>query len=180
MKKVIALKDYSDNYYILREGMIYNLIDSIANQLIEKEVCAASTGSPDDVVITQTVTSGTEIANVTINGQSTKLYAPVGEDSGESNILIVSISSNNNEYTADKTYSEIVSAIEAGKFVVAFDSGKEYHLENNFATEVTFANLSYFAYDDDQFLHTQIFSITDQDEVEYAHFIVQLNQSSNL
>lgn len=178
MKKVVALKDYSDNYYILREGMIYNLIDSIANKLIEKEVCAASTGSPDDVVITQTVTSGTEIANVTINGQSTKLYAPIAETPEESNILIVSISGTNNEYTADKTFSEIVSAIEAGKFVVAFDSGKEYHLENKFATEVTFANLSFFAYDDGQFLHTQIFSITDQDAVEYAHFTTQLNQTT--
>ena len=158
MKKVVALKDYSDNYYILREGMIYNLIDSIANKLIEKEVCAISTGSPDDVVITQTVTSGTEIANIAINGQNTKLYTPITE----SDILIVSISSEDNEYTANKTYSEIVSAIEAGKFVVAFNSGKEYHLENKFATEVTFANLSFFAYDDGQFLHTQIFSITNQ------------------
>ena len=175
MKKVVALKDYSDNYYILREGMIYNLIDSIADELIEKEICAISTGSPDDVVITQTVTSGTEIANVIINGQSTKLYAPTVE----SNILIVSISSENNEYTADKTYSEIVSAIEAGKFVVAFNNGKEYHLENNFATEVTFSNLLYFTEDDDQFLHTQIFSITNQDEVEYNHFTVQLNESSS-
>lgn len=178
MKKAIALKNYSDRYNILREGMIYNLDDAIANQLVTKQVCAISTGSPDDVSITQTLTSGTEIANVTINGQSTKLYAPTREDSGESNILIVSISSENNEYTADKTYSEIVSAIEAGKFVVAFDSGKEYHLENNFSTEVTFSNLSFFAYDDGQFLHTQIFSITNQDEVEYNHFIVQLNESS--
>ena len=102
------------------------------------------------------------------------MYAPAGESS---NILIVSISSEDDGYTADKTYSEIVSAIEAGKFVVAFDSGKEYHLENNFSTEVTFANLSFFAYDDDQFLHTQIFSITNQDEVEYNHFVTQLNQS---
>ena len=174
MKKVVALKDYSDNYYILREGMIYNLIDSIANKLIEKEVCAVSTGSPDDVVITQTVTSGTEIANIAINGQNTKLYAPIVE----SDILIVSISSEDNEYTANKTYSEIVSAIEAGKFVVAFDRGKEYHLENKIVTEVTFANLSYYAYDNDQFLHTQIFSITDQDAVEYAHFTTQLNQTT--
>ena len=179
MKKVIALKNYSDQYCILREGMIYNLDDSIADLLITKQVCAINTGSPDDVTITQTVTSGTEIADIAINGKSTKLYAPTGEDSGESNILIVSISSENNVYTADKTYSEIVYAIEAGKFVVAFDSGKEYHLENNFSTEVTFANLSFFAYDDGQFLHTQIFSITNQDEVEYNHFVVQLNESSN-
>lgn len=175
MKKVVALKDYSDNYYILREGMIYNLIDSIADKLIEKEICATSTGSPDDVVITQTVTSGTEIANIAINGQNTKLYVPT-EDSGESNILIVSISNENNTYTANKTYSEIVSAIEAGKFVVAYDNGTEYHLESKIATEVKFSNLSYYAYDDSQFLHTQIFSITDQNEVEYSHFIVQLNE----
>ena len=174
MKKVVALKNYSDRYHILREGMIYNLDNAIADQLVAKQVCAISTGSPDDVSVTQTVTSGTEIANVTINGKSTKLYAPTGE----SNILIVSISSEDNVYTADKTYSEIVSAIEAGKFVVAFDDGKEYHLENNFSTEVTFSNLSFFAYDDGQFLHTQIFSITNQDEVEYNHFIVQLNESS--
>ena len=180
MKKVVALKNYSDRYNILREGMIYNLDDTIANQLVTKQVCAISTGSPDDVSVTQTLTSGTEIANVTINGQSTKLYAPAGEDSGESNILIVSISSENNEYIADKTYSEIVSAIEAGKFVVAFDSGKEYHLENNFSTEVTFSNLSFFAYDNGQFLHTQIFSITNQDEVEYNNFVVQLNSNSQL
>lgn len=178
MKKVIALKDYSDNYNILQEGMIYNLSDTTANKLIEKEACAVITGSPDDVSVSQTVTSGTEIANVTINGQSTKLYAPIAETPEESNILIVSISSTGNEYTADKTYSEIVSAIEAGKFVVAFDSGKEYHLENNFATEVTFANLSYYAYDNDEFLHTQIFSITNQDEVEYANFNIQLNQTT--
>lgn len=108
------------------------------------------------------------------------MYAPIAETPEEPNILIVSISSTNNEYTADKTFSEIVSAIEAGKFVVAFDSGKEYHLENKFATEVTFANLSYYAYDNDEFLHTQIFSITDQDAVEYTHFTTQLNQSSNL
>ena len=152
MKKVVALKDYSDNYYILREGMIYNLIDSIADKKKEKEVCATSTGSPDDVVITQTVTSGTEIANVTINGQSTKLYAPAGEDSGESNILIVSISSDNNEYTADKTYSEIVSAIEAGKFVVAFDSGKEYHLEKTFQCHDLPISKVYFNHKGDYFL----------------------------
>lgn len=179
MKKVIALTDYSDRYNILKEGMIYNLSDSIADQLITKQVCAISTGSPDDIAITTSVTSGTEIADIVINGKSTKLYAPIAETPEESNILIVSISSTNNEYTANKTFSEIVSAIEAGKFVVAFDSGKEYHLENNFATEVTFANLSYFAYDDDEFLHTQIFSITDQDEVEYSHFVVQLNEASS-
>ena len=31
MKKVIALKNYSDRYNILREGMIYNLDDAIAD-----------------------------------------------------------------------------------------------------------------------------------------------------
>lgn len=88
MKKVIALKDYSDNYYILREGMIYNLIDSIADQLIEKEVCAVSTGSPDDVAIVPSVTSGTEIADIKINGQSNKIYAPTSSSSdGFSNLL---------------------------------------------------------------------------------------------
>ena len=88
MKKVIALKDYSDNYYILREGMIYNLIDSIADQLIEKEVCAVSTGSPDDVAIVLSVTSGTEIADIKINGQSNKIYVPTSSSSdGFSNLL---------------------------------------------------------------------------------------------
>lgn len=92
MKKVVALKDYSDNYYILREGMIYNLIDSIADKLIEKEVCATSTGNPDDVTVVSSVTSGTEIADIKINGQSNKIYAPANSG-GSTEVFLITISS---------------------------------------------------------------------------------------
>lgn len=90
--KVIALQNYSDNYIILREGLIYNLIDSVAEKLIEKEICIASTGNPDDVAIVPSVTSGTEIADIKINGQSNKIYAPASSSSsdGFSNLLNLS------------------------------------------------------------------------------------------
>ena len=86
--KVIALQNYSDNYTILREGLIYDLIDSVAEKLIEKEICVESTGNPDDVAIVPSVTSGTEIADIKINGQSNKIYAPTSSSSdGFSNLL---------------------------------------------------------------------------------------------
>ena len=77
MRKVTALCNYSDNYYIFREGMIYNLPDNIADIFIEKGVMIE--GAPDDIVITSNSTSGTEIADIKINGQSNKLYAGTGE-----------------------------------------------------------------------------------------------------
>ena len=89
--KVIALQNYSDNYTILREGLIYDLVDSVAENLINKEICAESTGNPDDVAIVPSVTSGTEIADIKINGQSNKIYAPTSSSSnGFSNLLNLS------------------------------------------------------------------------------------------
>lgn len=106
MKKVVALKDYSDNYYILREGMIYNLIDSIADQLIEKEICAVSTGSPDDVAVVPSVTSGTEIADIKINGQSNKIYTPASNGGSTTEPLEITITYDNDSgtFSANKTY----------------------------------------------------------------------------
>lgn len=87
--KIIALQNYSDNYTILREGLIYDLVDSVAENLINKEICAESTGNPDDVAVVSSVTSGTEIADIKINGQSNKIYAPAssGSSDGFSNLL---------------------------------------------------------------------------------------------
>ena len=57
MKKVVALKNYTDPYYIFREGMIYNLEDSVANKFVALGIMTE--GTPDDVVITSASTSGT-------------------------------------------------------------------------------------------------------------------------
>ena len=74
--KVIALKDYTDKRVSLYEGEIRNIGGTLATQLITKGVC--STAFPDDVVVTPSSTSGTELADIKINGQSNKIYAPAG------------------------------------------------------------------------------------------------------
>lgn len=80
MKKVVALRNYSDRYIVIREGMIYNLDDSIADSLIEKGVLGL--GVPDDISVTPSSTTGTQIADIKVNGQSNKIYAPAGSGSG--------------------------------------------------------------------------------------------------
>lgn len=74
--------------------------------------------------VTQTLTSGTEIATVTIDGTSTKLYAPEGGGGGG---MLVTFTEANYTYTADKTFGEIAEALDAGimpsvKFVPATSS----------------------------------------------------------
>lgn len=71
--------------------------------------------------VTQTLTSGTEIATVTIDGTATKLYAPEGGG------MLVTFTEANYTYTADKTFGEIAAALDAGimpslKFVPATSS----------------------------------------------------------
>ena len=75
--RVIALQDYTDQYISLFEGEIRDIEDLLANILLEKGVVGLN--FPDDVSISQTTTTGTEIANISINGNSTTLYAPTGE-----------------------------------------------------------------------------------------------------
>ena len=75
--RVIALQDYTDQYISLFEGEIRDIENLLANTLLEKGVVGLN--FPDDVSISQTVTTGTEIANISINGNSTTLYAPTGE-----------------------------------------------------------------------------------------------------
>ena len=81
MKKVVALCNYSDNYYIFREGMIYNLTDDVADIFINKGVM--SENIPDDIVVVTKSTTGTEVADIKINGQSNKIYASTGSGGSE-------------------------------------------------------------------------------------------------
>lgn len=62
--------------------------------------------------VTQTLTSGTEIATVTIDGAATKLYAPEGGGGG---MLVTFTTPDSGEtYTADKTFGEIFAAFDSG------------------------------------------------------------------
>ena len=119
MKKVVALKNYTDPYYIFREGMIYNLEDSVANKFVALGIMTE--GTPDDVVITSASTSGTQIADIKINGQSNKIYAPAGGGGG--GVLIVGVTETTGDhsetyYTLNKTWQEIHDAFVSGTPVI--------------------------------------------------------------
>lgn len=64
--------------------------------------------------VTQTLTSGTEIATVTIDGTATKLYAPSGGGGGM--LITVTLTKNGSTtvYSLDKTVGEILSALSEG------------------------------------------------------------------
>lgn len=65
--------------------------------------------------VTQTLTSGTEIATVTIDGTATKLYAPDGGGGGGMVITVTMTNSGSSiVYTLDKTVGEITSALSEG------------------------------------------------------------------
>lgn len=68
--------------------------------------------------VTQTLTSGTEIATVTIDGTATKLYAPEGGGGGFPITVNKTYSGSDTIYTFDKTVSEIVAALDAGTMPV--------------------------------------------------------------
>ena len=78
--KVIALKDFTDKRISLYEGEIRNIGGTLATQLITKGVC--STAFPDDIIVTPSSTSGTEVADIKINGQSNKIYIPASSGGG--------------------------------------------------------------------------------------------------
>lgn len=117
MKKVIALQDYSDNYIILQEGIIYNLNDCIANPLIEKGILGLDI--PDDINIIPSSTSGTQIANIKINGQNNLIYAPTGESS---NVFIINFywDEDFEKWTSDKTFTEFLTAYSSLVPILAF------------------------------------------------------------
>lgn len=64
--------------------------------------------------VTQTLTSGTEIATVTIDGTATKLYAPEGGGGGGGMLVTFTTPDGGGTYTADKTFGEIFAAFDSG------------------------------------------------------------------
>lgn len=76
--KIIALQDYTDNIISLYEGEIRQVEDLLATQLKAKGIVGEN--FPDDVTITPTITEGTEIANININGENNKIYAPITKE----------------------------------------------------------------------------------------------------
>ena len=120
MKKVIALQNYSDNYIILQEGIIYNLNDHIANPLIEKGILGLNI--PDDVNVIPFSTSGIQIANIKINGQNNLIYAPTGGST--SNVFIINFywDEDLEKTISDKTFTEVLTAYSSSVPILAFQS----------------------------------------------------------
>lgn len=83
---------------------------------------AGGAGGVQSVKVTPIVESGTKIASIAVDGDSTDLYAPAGGE-GEGFDLIVTITDDESEtfptYTSDKTFDEILSAVTTGKKVYA-------------------------------------------------------------
>ena len=82
---------------------------------------AGGAGGVQSVKVTPFVEEGTKIASIAVDGDSTDLYAPAG---GEGFDLIVTITADVSDplfpsYTSDKTYDEILSAVNTGKKVYA-------------------------------------------------------------
>lgn len=119
MKKVVALRNYSNRYIVIREGMIYNLDDSIADSLIEKGVLGL--GIPDDISVTPSSTTGTQIADIKVNGQSNKIYAPAG---GAGNMFTINFDwdSDQDKYISNKTFTEVITAYSSAIPILAFMS----------------------------------------------------------
>lgn len=83
--------------------------------------------------VTQTLTSGTEIATVTIDGTATKLYAPSG---GGGMVITVTLTNSGSTlvYTLDKTVGEITTALSEGispLFSYTDGSGLRYYGMDN-------------------------------------------------
>lgn len=140
--KVIALQNYSDNYTILREGLIYDLVDSVAENLIDKEICVESTGNPDDVAVISSVTSGTEIADIKINGQSNKIYAPAssGSSDGFSNLLnfsnLLQQDSSTNPATKYISKADVEEVLSTMPTIACYAFASEF--ENSIQVETTY------------------------------------------
>lgn len=83
---------------------------------------AGGAGGVQSVEVTPIVEEGTKIASIAVDGDSTDLYAPAGGE-GEGFDLIVTITADVSQefptYTSDKTYDEILSAVNTGKKVYA-------------------------------------------------------------
>lgn len=85
---------------------------------------AGGAGGVQSVEVTPIVEEGTKIASIAVDGDSTDLYAPAGGGEGEGFDLLVTITADVSDplfpsYTSDKTYDEILSAVNTGKKVYA-------------------------------------------------------------
>jgi hypothetical protein len=97
-------------------------------------------GGGSTVAVTQTLTSGTEIASISVDGTATKLYAPAGGGGGGNDLIIhVVVDASNNIVSHD------VSNAECLDFIRSYISGEDVS-----AT----AYIYYYGYDDEDIVYS--------------------------
>lgn len=114
--------------------------------------------TPSAVSINRLVSTGTNIADITIDGTTTQLYAPSGGGS-QASIYDITLSFSGNTVTANKTFTEFRTAYADPDVQVRFVSGEAvYTLTDAYYNSGTGGGYLYLvSYDlDDQFLVTGI------------------------